>query len=332
MPESQRTGEGAGPGLPARPYLKPWYRIAHSNGRLILEYAHSTVVLEGKAADKLLPVLLPMLDGRTEVDRIIERLGEPVAPAVRQALQMLADHEVLSDGPPLDDSEPAPLTATAHFLASIEDRTPAESERLLADARVAVVGEGPTAQEIANLLRTAGISQLGLIDWADPAVAAAARDLAVAAPEPSELPRLEAWNLRALELGMPWLQVLPFDGRIVAVGPLYVPGDTCCFECYRRRRAANINFPAEDYWALERSPASYPLPPPLRGIAAGLASMLALRWLSDRAGSGQSSVPGRMYALSLGQTIGLDSHSVYRVPRCPLCFPDDLGAPMPWHG
>ena len=70
--------------------------------------------------------------------------------------------------------------------------------------------------------------------------AAAGVDLAVVAPSGDEMPLLPDWNVRALETGTAWLQVLPFDGSLAAVGPIYVPHESACYECYRLRRSANI--------------------------------------------------------------------------------------------
>jgi bacteriocin biosynthesis cyclodehydratase domain-containing protein len=320
-----------GSDLPTRPYVKPWYRIAEADDRMVLEYGGSTVVLEGKAVAKLLPLLLPLLDGSNDLEQISEKVGEAAAPAVMQTIRMLSENGVLTDGPPVSPDSSAAATETVHYLSAITtDQSVSASEDLLRAATVSIAGSGTTAQQIAELLRSAGVTGTKFVGW-DPAPKSPP-DLALAVPEPGELPKLETYNLAALESGTPWLQVLPFDGRMLPVGPLYVPGETCCFECYRRRRVANVSFPDQDFWALEASPASYPTPPPLRSIAAGLVATLALRWLSERVDGGPSSVPARMYGLKLSQPLQLESHYVYRVPRCPICFPDELGTPNPWHG
>lgn len=334
MQETQKTPPGEGsPGLPQRPYLKPWYRVAKVDGRLVLEYAQSAVVLEGKAVEKLLLPLLPLLDGTRTLEEINAEVGEAAAPAVTNALTMLAGRGVLTDGPPLPDDAPTPVVETAHFLsANSGEHSVGESKELLDRSAITVLGAGATALEIAELFDAAGVSALTAIDWSQTASAPDA-DLIVVAPEPRDLPRLVDWNRLALDRDLPWLQALPFDGHMAAIGPLYVPGETCCYECYRRRRAANVSYPSDDYWALEGNPATYPSSPPLRHVVAGLAAALALQWLSDRAGSDTTSpVTATMHALAWGQTFELTSHRVHRVPRCPVCFPDDLGTPAPWHG
>jgi bacteriocin biosynthesis cyclodehydratase domain-containing protein len=329
MQDTSTTSQGKE--LPDRPYLKPWYRLAQSDDRLVLEYGHATVVLEGKAVAMLLPLLLPMLDGRRTIDEINQHVGEDAAPAVANALTVLTERGVLTDGPPLPEDTPTPVTETAHFLSALsgDGRTVTESEEVLSQATLAVVGTGPTAREIAMLLSVAGVTQLTVVDWKQTAESASA-DLVVVAPEPEELGELESWNRRAVESGTPWLQALPFDGHMAVVGPLYVPGETCCYECYRRRRAANVSYPTDDYWALEDSPASYPSPPPMRHMVAGLAAMFALQWLSDRAAGRASQPVATMHALEWAPSVEVSRHRVYRVPRCQVCFPDDLGVPTPW--
>jgi bacteriocin biosynthesis cyclodehydratase domain-containing protein len=320
--------------LPERPYLKPWYRIAQADGRMILEYAQSTVVFEGKAAQKLLPVLLPLLDGTRTVEEINAQLGEAAAPAIVKALALLAERGVLTEGPPPRDDTPAPVVEMAQFLSASGGgrRSVGESQQFLAGVATAVLGTGAVANEIANLLGAAGVDRLTALDWPRSEEEAGSTQLVIAAPDPHELPELEAWNRRALKARQPWLQVLPFDGHMAAIGPLYVPDETCCYECFRRRRAANVNFPSEDYWALEQTPATYPSSPPLRHMVAGLAATLALQWLSDRAaGEAPSPISATMHALAWGEAVELSHHRVYRVPRCRVCFPDDLGTPAPWH-
>ena len=50
--------------LPTRPLLRPWYRLARPQGRFALEYGRVAIVLEGAATERLVPGLLPLLDGR----------------------------------------------------------------------------------------------------------------------------------------------------------------------------------------------------------------------------------------------------------------------------
>lgn len=333
MPGSSAETESAEGGLPRLPYLAPWYRLAHDDGRLVLSYAHSAIVLEGAAVAKLMPSLLPLLDGQSTVEEIDRRLGAAAAPAVRHALRTLADRGVLSDGPPVGEGALAPDAEAARLLAATVGNglTETQGKAALESSRVSVIGGGMTATEIDRLLRASGLEKLQRLDWDAGSIGLEAVDLVIAAPEPGEIPLLEQWNLTALGAGLPWLSVLPFDGRIAAVGPLYVPGQTCCYECFRRRRAANLTMSERDYWALESAPAAYPSAPPLQSMTAGLAATLALRWIAERAsGQSASSLPAAMHAIEWESGLEVRRHFVYRVPRCPACF-DDRGVPSPWH-
>lgn len=314
--------------VPQKPLLKPWYRLARAGDRLALEYGQTVVSLEGKAVSRLLPVLLPLLDGTRTAEEIAAYLGEPVAPAVRRALAVLAEHGVVTEGPPLPRDAPRPIAQTVESLAaaSASERPIADAWDSLRRAEVAIVGSGSLAEELARLLRLSGVAEIRRGEW-PAAEALESAELALAAPRPDELPRLEQWNRLALRAGSPWLQVLPFDGRCAVIGPLFVPGETCCHECYRLRRASNVSYP-EEFWALERQPAPYPASPPLERAVAGLAALLALRWLVHR----DPFLPGAFYALEQDATLALTFHHVYRVPRCPVCSgAAGLAPPSPWH-
>ena len=110
------------------------------------------------------------------------------------------------------------------------------------------------------------------------------------------------------------------------MGPLYLPGDTCCHECFRLRRAANLGVP-DELALLDRTPAAYPSAPALDAIAGGLAAELVLQWLVLR----DHFAPAAFYALEPLPTLGLSVHHVHRVPRCRVCSGlDDVAAPLPW--
>jgi bacteriocin biosynthesis cyclodehydratase domain-containing protein len=312
------------PALPDRPQLKPWYRLAREDGRLVLDYGGKALVLEGEATTRLLPALLPLLDGTRTIEEITATLGEPVEPAVTHALELLGRHGLLTEQD--EEERPSPQTETARFLAATSPRgwSPARVARAVSAARVAVAGDGAAAAEVARLLRLAGIAEVERASLTGPAPSS---DLVVAAPASRELPALADWNATALASGTTWVAALPFDGSIAAVGPLFVPAETCCYECYRLRRATNSGYFSE-YRALEREPARYPVPPPVLAAVAGLVSVVALRWIVDR----DPGLPGMLLALELGGPPALTTHHVYRVPRCGACSTIARIAPvLPWY-
>ena len=309
--------------IPELPYLAPWYRMATAEDEVVLEYGQRIVCLAGRAAAVLLPVLLPLLDGTRTLDEIVEVLGEPARPAIESALDRLDEHDLLLDGPPLAADVPPPQSATAELLVSLRpgEITLGKAVATLRSRAVAVVGNGPGAAEVGRLLRQCGVH----VRRED--TISSGPDLAVCAPSPAQLPALGEWNRQALDSGQPWLQMLPFDGRYASIGPLYVPDETCCFECFRLRRLANLDA-GDELALLEAAPASYPAAPSVQALVAGIATTLVLDWLVLR----DHHVPSAFYAVELGQGLGLSFHHVHRVPRCHACSGlADVATPLPWH-
>lgn len=301
-------------GPPAeRPLLAPWLRLVRGEGRLVLEYGDEIVVLGGVRALPLLDALLPLLDGTRTADEAAAALGVR-GELVEAALAELHAHGLVLEGPPVGE--------TALFCAGLaREPRPRDAEERLAVTSVAVVGESTCAQELAHLLEPA-VGRVERAGW-DTAPEA---HLAAVAPSPGELPLLEGWNERALERSLPWLQVLPFNGRFAAIGPLFVPCETCCHACFRLRRGAALGEP-ELLEEIDRAPAAYPQPRALAAALAGLAATLLTRWLAVR----DPAVPGVLFALELDDGLRVDAHRVLRVPRCPACSSAvSIAAALPW--
>jgi len=305
------TREGGPP--TERPLLAPWLRQATAHGRLVLEYGDEIVVLGGARALALLDGLLPLLDGTRTTTDAADALGASAA-VVGSVVDELRAHGLVVSGPPAAE--------TALFCAGLaRDPRPRDVELRLAAAAVAIVGESAAAPELLRLLEPV-VGSVERIGWGD----APGADVAAVVPAPSELPELEDWNGRVLEHGTPWLQLLPFNGRFAGLGPLFVPGETCCERCYRLRRGAALGEP-ELLARLDRSPASYPEPQMLTAALAGLAAMLLTRWIATR----DAALPGVLFALELDDGLRIDAHRVLRVPRCPACSPASaVAAPLPW--
>jgi bacteriocin biosynthesis cyclodehydratase domain-containing protein len=312
--------------VPERPLLKPWYRTAAMGETLVLEYGGSTVTFEGRAATLLLPALLPLLDGSRTRDEIVAVVGEPVAPAVDKALSMLTEHDLLTDGPGLDAELPRPVADAVAFLSATvrPDLSPSAAQETLASSRVVVLGSSLVASEVGLQLSLSGVGSVEPGVFSEPVADDAS--LVVAAPGGGELQELLTRNRFALDRGLPWLPLLPFDGTFAAIGPLFVPPETCCYECLLERRAVLSDY-ALEFRSLHEQPAYRPMSPPFTAVVAGLGATIALRWLAAR----DPFLPGVLHALEQGVSLGLTRHIVYRVPRCPACFElRHPAAPLPW--
>jgi bacteriocin biosynthesis cyclodehydratase domain-containing protein len=156
---------------------------------------------------------------------------------------------------------------------------------------------------------------------------AARVSIAVVVPRDAELDELRRWNRIALERGTPWLPVRGYDGRFATVGPLIVPGESCCFECVLLRRAANVEY-GEHLLEVEDAPLAATADAALDAVVVALAAHLVLRSVAGR----DTTLPGILYAVESRPALALGEHPVLRVPRCPACSGVERAAPrLPWH-
>jgi bacteriocin biosynthesis cyclodehydratase domain-containing protein len=309
------------PQLPELPLLAPWYRLVETTDGLVLEHGQRVLALGGAAARTLLPRLLPLLDGTRTVDEIVAVVGVAAERAVAGALRLLRDNGVLVEGPPPACGDE--FAETVSFLAAEGGESPATVAGRLTDASVGVVGSGLAGTEAARILRRAGVARIGLRRWD----AAQPDDLTVVAPGGPEAAELAAWNDRALATGRPWLLVLPYDGVFAGIGPLFVPGETACHECYRLRRAAAMGIGVLSD-ALDGEPVRAGGGPALAVAAGATATTHVLRWLAIH----DPSLPGVLFALEPRGGLTLSAHAVLRVPRCPVCSGCAReAAPLPWY-
>ncbi|MHB8468990.1 MAG: TOMM precursor leader peptide-binding protein, partial [Gaiellaceae bacterium] len=251
------------------------------------------------AARTRLPRLLPLLDGSRTVEEVAAELGPEIRPAIDNALALLAEHGLLTGPPPYE-----PLADRRRTLELLRATGAGEhAQAALRQASVSVLGEAPLAAEIGRLLQRSGVGEVGRT-WE--------ADLVVAAPGADEAARLEEWNATALERRVPWLQLVPFDGTLAAIGPLFVPGETGCHVCFRLRRAV------DPLAAVEQPLCAHNLSAPaLDAAIGGVAVAAVLRWLT----AGDTAALGAVLALECEPHLALTRHVVYRVPRCPACSP-----------
>lgn len=311
-----------GTAVPRRPALSPSCRLVRDGKRYLVEQAGTVVTFEGRAVDTLLERLVPLLDGTRTVDELAHVLGPSVAPAIDQALSLLESHRLLVNGPSPNDADVA-VAAALEFAVGVNRRKDrAEAVQALRDAHVAILGSGPGAAEAAKQLERTGVGRVDALgmDSEPPS-----GSFVLAAPCPDEVPLLADVNERALARGGSWLQLLPFDGRVVVAGPLFVPGLSACHRCYLLRRGACSGY-EEDFGLIETTPVRAPSPSPVAALGASLATLVSLRWLA----TSDPSLPGRFYALDVRSVLGLSYEVVLRVPRCPACGPPPRAVPLPW--
>lgn len=309
--------------VPKRPLLKPWYRLAVVEEGILLEHGRTVVAFGGAAARTLLPALLPLLDGTRTVAEVVDVVGEKVAAAVEQALQVLADNELLAEGPRLGEEAGTRQTVVESLAATAATGTTmVELAERLAAARIHVVGRGPLADPLARLLHLSGID--AVTRTSEPGDAG---DLVVVAAAPTEGALNEAQNRRALLRGDTWIPIGEYDGRTLAIGPLIVPHESACHLCLQLRRESTSGC-AQDLVQLRAVPAAAVPRPAALAVAAALAAEVVVRWVA----TGDPSLPGTVFTLETVPQFRVESHLVLRVPRCSACSPTAATIlRSPWH-
>ena len=298
-----------------RPLLAPWYRLVPDGDRLLLEHGRVVVVVEGRAVRMLLPRLLPLLDGTRTLEELTEVLGGPSRRAIDTTIDRLAEHGLVVEGPPGGGEAAA--------LAALYRLSPAEAAKALAGTRIGVIGRSPVGAQAARVLRRGGVSHVERLSPAGrPDV-----DLALVTPSREEASLLGEWNDRALAHGLCWIGVRPFDGHVWSIGPLVVPGESCCYQCLLHRVASHLDY-GQDLPLIEARPPRASGGPALELVAVGVLVQSALGWAVGR----DPSLPGMLHVVEARPGLAIETHRVLRVPRCAACSPVEHHAPrLPWH-
>ncbi|MGP6191007.1 MAG: TOMM precursor leader peptide-binding protein [Vulcanimicrobiaceae bacterium] len=298
--------------LPSKPLLKPWYRLRFDGERALFQYGDCVVVFTGRAVGALLPRLLPLLDGTHDLAALSAEFPEAFE-AVAKALAELQRRNLLTDGPALPAALAPSVVGAVHQAAADAGRdvSPARAFAKLERSAVALFGGSRVLEFVAGALASAGVGSVRVVDEL---VAAADADIAVIAPDCSDVECLRRANEAALRTGSIWMPILPFDGDKRIVGPLVVPAQTACYHCFLTRRRSAVVY-GEKFTVLDGTPARFPAPEAIDLLAAGVAASVLTRWLVDRDGS----LPGRYYSIEPHGTVALSAHRLYRVPRCTAC-------------
>jgi len=129
-------------------------------------------------------------------------------------------------------------------------------------------------------------------------------------------PELEDLNRRALRARRPWLLAKPW-GSVCWVGPLFLPGETCCWKCLEQRLRGNQ--PVRSYWwsTVRRGGAVRPghAPTAPGPQAYRFRPTDFARWI---AGGSHAHLAGLLITREAGE-LRWHRHPVARRPQCPAC-------------
>lgn len=151
--------------------------------------------------------------------------------------------------------------------------------------------------------------------------ALASAHLVVVAAESMSLRLMHTVNEVALELRKPWLAV-QMDGSEAFVGPLFVPGESACYNEFQLQHEASSGAVKDEYLTYKEALNSPELRfehlslPPFVQTACGFAATAVMRFLS----TGKCFLLGRCLRIDF-ERLSVDTEEVLRLPRCPACSP-----------
>ena len=270
--------------------------------------------LDGEACGRVLPWLVPALDGSHTIAELEQAAnGRATIVELHEVLACLDEQSFLIGG----DGDPAGTNRSE--LASAIETLSVEPPRVLAkleEVRVIVFGRSPVAECTARSLAAQGFSQTSLVSSEDSLMPAFS--VVIEADWPSHV--LDAINRRALETRQPWMLVGAWNRRLL-VGPILVPGETACYECYRRRLDSHRRHLAAyrklDEWRGSQCEPADP-EPVLPAIAELAAAWVSLELFNHISGVSPARTLGRVlvYYPAEGR-FGIEN--VLRIPWCPVC-------------
>jgi oxazoline/thiazoline synthase len=263
------------------------------------------VLSEGRHAwmpDPIYAALAPILDGAHEVEAIFDALSDTYpAEEIFAALDHLRTRGYLAEDAAAD-ARPA-----IAFWEHIGVPPSAARSRLdLTPVATAAFGDVDISS-LTDLLGRHGISVVR------------EGDFTVVVTDDYLRPELAEWNTRSLISGKAWLLAKPV-GMETWIGPLFVPGQTACWECLAQRLRGHRKL--EEYIA-RRNGTDAPvgaipawIPATQHAALAEVATEIT-RWIGT---AGQSRLLDRVVSTSV-LTLERAHHSLTRRPQCPSCGP-----------
>jgi ribosomal protein S12 methylthiotransferase accessory factor len=278
-----------------RPAFSPRFRVEVAPQGIYLLSEHDRLLLGAP----IYKSLAPLLDGSRTVDEIVDAMERMASPAeVYYALDCLERQRLIV--------EPAGL-APARAAFWEEQGCPArDAEERLAKASVAMRAAGDIA--VAPFAEAAAQVPLRVVEEGM---------LTIVVADDFLQSSLAAINDNALSSGRPWLLVAPL-GTTPAIGPLFEPGVTACWECLADR--LRMNRELDMYLERRRSgeataPATRAALPATIAAVAYLTAIEAARILTAPASAATRSTIVTMDFPSMATR----KHAVVRRPQCRRC-------------
>ncbi|GLW13005.1 hypothetical protein Misp01_81330 [Microtetraspora sp. NBRC 13810] len=225
--------------MPAAPRLLTGLAVVAAGDGLVVTGTPRRQVFRGEAATRVLPRLLPLLDGVRDRGQICDELD--LSPRQLAKAISLLDRSGLLDHPGAEPVPPRLPAAVVSYYGRVKDlagyRGTGEVTALLAGSRVAVFAHDAVGARVGADLTLSGAGAVSLVPGtADGDRTLAETDFVVAVGTGPDAAQVIASAAReGAAQGVPVLRVLLAGGHL-EVGPYLFPGFSTCVECLERSR------------------------------------------------------------------------------------------------
>lgn len=290
-------------------------------------WAGPIVTIQDESHDGTLAATIKMFDSGASIIDVLETVENIEESDVRKILAKLYSKNLLRkiDGNIEREPSPLPLRFSRRDLDELSSKS------------VLAVTSGNIGPNIVDKLARAGVGKVhvrhrqndGTGDeftsadevetWEDKQTTSdviETVDVIVTATQQPWSPVIKHVNELAVETGTP-LACTEFTGYDVIVGPIIIPGETACYECYRHRRNNNIGL-SDTYMGFEQSAVGgnngLTDRLPFTDIATGFLVTDIINLLCY----GHGYTVGSIISFDMS-SLTMSSNDVLRLPRCEVC-------------
>lgn len=255
--------------LPQFPFLSPDYlKIWASSDRLIICGAQHDVALRGRSVSKLLPTLLPLLNGRNTIEDICRQIPNMSEQAIRDTLSLLYMRGLLGDSiqtaDELPQDERKAFASQAIFYERYVDITRKlkngyDAIHRLRKSTITLITESNLGIEVILELISLGVGSIQIAGSFTPeeqqyleqkahftAITFVSQeivettvdqpDLMIYVTDDADLHQLQILNRIARDLTIPFISALLHPSQI-EVGHIYYPESSPCYKCAQVQHA-----------------------------------------------------------------------------------------------
>lgn len=305
----------------ARPGIKSHFRVEVVDpAHVYLLSEHASHALTGR----LYCAIMPFLDGRHTIEEIYDLLSDTVS---REHIDHVIDR--LRRLGYLGDAVDGMPEEVAAFWSELGFE-PAGVERCVSQSRITLCAIGNAdAAPLGAMLSRAGLT----VEFCSvqKMIASVRSDLQVVVTDDYLRPELATINRAALASGRSWMIVKPV-GSVTWLGPVFVPGETGCWQCLSQRLLGNVEIKSSilrQRGQHEQSSACLPTSRPALSstveLALNWAATEIMKWIVAR--SAEPAAAGVTTTSTLaGKILTLDhldhgcvTHALPHRPQCACC-------------